>query len=313
VPCEILVKTNVHSGGVVDYEHIDAEKDRAGVAKKGYLGTMFDAPKVHRGFKDGLPYYCAVRVTDATAAEVNGMIASSFSEKSINQSWKRKIDFATVNNNVTIDGWRIRVFATNPGFSNLAGITREMVENYLTKWNAVVFSATANEVIFDVAIFEDAVNDPGAIQSRGFWGAIPTDVSFNEISYVEGTGVHAIEADYSLSSFSSEQVQKRIFVRGGVIVSDISSVITFTINRTDVFHWFQQEVKKVLETIIYRRQFYIPEAVVDTIISTGTQILVDHYWDAEQTEFRGQVEYRVLDVTLTQVENSLINRLDEDL
>jgi hypothetical protein len=64
---------------------------------------------------------------------------------------------------------------------------------------------------------------------------------------------------------------------------------------------------------MYRRQFRIPEATVDTIISTGTQILVDHYKDVEQTQFRGQVEYRVLDRTLAQVEAFLINRLDEIL
>ena len=313
MPCEILIKTDVHSGGIIGYEHPNPEKDMAGVSKKGYFGSIFDEPKVHRGFKEGLPYFCAARIVDATVDEVNAMIASSFSEKRINQSWKRRIEFSTVNNNIIIDGWRISVTTTNPGFSNLAGITREMVENYLIKWNGVVHSVVTNEVQFDIAIYEDALNDPGAIQSWGFWGVIPTDVSFSEILYVEETGVHTIEADYSLSSFSSEQVQKRIKVRDGVVVSDVSGVIVFTITRTNVFHWFQQEVKKVLEIPIYLRQFRISEANVDTIISTGTQILVDHYWDAEQTEFRGQVEYRVLDVTLAQVENIIINRLDEDL
>ncbi len=306
--CEILIKTNVQ-----DYTHLDQGKDERGVYKKGYPVSMFNAPKVHRGYKEGLPDFVAVNITDASVAEVDAMITTTFSEISLNQPWNRKIDFATVNNNSTIDGWRIRVFAANPGFSDKAAITQVMVENYLTKWNGEVYSAATNEVVFDVAIFEDGSSVPGAVQSEGFWGDPPTDVSFNETSYVEGTGVHTIEADYSLSTFDPEQVLDRIEERGGFITSDVDNVVTFTINRTDVFQWFQEEVRDALEETIYCRQFRIPEATVDTIISTGTQILVDHYRDIEQTDFRGTVEYRVLNRTLAQVEAFLINRLDEDL
>lgn len=303
--CEILFKTNVHGSGVVDYKHPDSEKDRRGVYKKGYPVGMVDDPGVFRGYKEGLPYFCAIHVTDASMAEVEAMIVSTFSEKSLNQSWIRQIDFSTVNNNPTIDGWRIKVFTINPGFSNLAGITRIMVENYLNKWNAEVFSTATNEVIFDVAIYEDASSNPGAIQSEGFWGIVPTDVSFAETSYVEETGIHTVEADYSLSSFLSEQVQQRIEERGGGVVSDVSSVVTFTIDRVDVFKWFKHEVKEAIEQVVYRRQFRIPETTVDTIISIGTEIVVNHS--------KGTVIYRVLDRTLAQVEVFLINRLDEDL
>ena len=313
MPCEILIRTNVHSGGRVDYEHPDPDKDKRGVYKKGYPVSMFDAPRVHRGFKEGLPYSCFVNVTDASVAEVDAMIVSAFSETSLNQDWTRKIDFATVTNNASIDGWRIRVFATNPGANNFAGITQAMVENYLNKWNGVVFSTATNEVVFDIAIYEDSVPDPGALQSEGFWGVVPTGILFTENSYVEGTGVHEVEADYSGSAFSSDQVQRRIEERGGVVSSNTAGVATFTINRTDVFQWFQQEVTEALAQTMYRRQFRIPEATVDTIIATGTQILIDHYYDEEQTQFRGQVEYRVLDRTLAQVEAFLINRLDETI
>jgi hypothetical protein len=303
--CEILIKTNTHGTGVVDYTHSDPEKDKRGVYKKGYPVGMEDAPRSFRGYKEGLPYFCAINVTDASVAEVEAMIVSTFSEKSLNQSWVRQIDFSTVNNNPTIDGWRIKVFATNPGFSNLAGITRTMVENYLNKWNAEVFSAATNEVIFDVAIYEDASSNPGSIQSEGFWGVVLTDVSFTETSYVEETGIHTVEADYSLSSFSSERVQQRIEERGGEVISDVFSVVTFTIDRVDIFKWFQHEVKEAVENTIYRRQFRIPEITVDYIIANGTEIVINHS--------KGDVTYRVLDRTLAQVEAFLINRLDEDL
>lgn len=305
MPCEILIKTDTHSGGRVNYTHPDPEKDRRGVYKKGYPVSVFDDPRTHRGYKEGLPYFVAVNVTDATAAELDAMIVSTFLGKNLNQSWDREIDFATVNNNATIDGWRIRVFATNPGFSNLAGITQLMVENYLTKWNASVFSTTTNEVQFDVTIFEDGSQVPGAIQSEGFWDIDPVGVVFTEDSYVEGTGVHTVEADYSATSFEPENVEEKVTQRGGTVNSHSADVINFDINRTDVFQWFQDEVKQALEQTIYRRQFRVPEATVDTIATTGTEIVVNHS--------KGDVTYRVLDRTLAQVETFIINRLDEDL
>ncbi len=303
--CEILIKTNVHSGGRIDYADPDPVIDRRGIYKKGYPVSMFDAPRIHNGPGQGLPGFCAINVTDASVAEVNAMIATTFSGISLNQPWDRKIDFATVNSNLTIDGWRLRASATNPGFSSLAGITRPMVENFLIKWNAEVFTTATNEVIFDVAIYEDGSSVPGAIQSEGFWGVVPTDVDFTEISYVEGTGVHTIEADYSLSIFEPDQVLDRIEERGGFIGSDINDVVVFTINRTDVFQWFQEEVRDALERTVYRRQFRIPEATVDNIISNGSQII--------RAYPQGLIEYRVLDRTLAQIEAFLINRLDEDL
>lgn len=309
--CEIQIKTDTHSGGRVNYSTGDASLDESGVFVKGYPVDMLDDPKVHRGFKEGLPYFCYIKVTDASTSEVNAMIASTFSENRINQDWVRNIDFAVVNSDTTVDGWRLRAFTTNPGFSNKAGITQQMVESYLTKWNAEVYSATTNEVQFNVAIFEDEFQNPGAIQSRGFWSVDPVGVVFNEILYTEGTGEHIIEADYSATSFKPLAVERKVVERGGVVSMNSNGVITFTIYRTDVFQWFQYEVARSLADVIYIRQFRIPESTVDNIISNGTQILIDHY--DEESVFRGTVEYRVLDVTLSQVESFLINRLDEDL
>jgi hypothetical protein len=180
--CEILIKTNVHSNGTVDYEHPNPKKDKSGVYKKGYPVNMLDSPRVHRGFKEGLPFFCAVNVTDGSVADVEAMINSAFSGSSLIQGWNRDIDFSVVNNNLSIDGWRMKAFATNPGTTNLAAITQPMVENYLNNWNAEVFSTATNEVVFDVAIFSSS-DGPGALQSDGFWGNNVSNVSFNEISY----------------------------------------------------------------------------------------------------------------------------------
>jgi len=303
MPCEILIKGDTNAGGVVNYTHSDPDKDKRGVYKKGYPVIVKEYPHSGWGYMEGHPYFVQARVTDGDVADVEAMIASTFSGNSMIQDWTRLIDFATVNNDIPIDGWRVNVFATNPGANDFAGVTQVMVENYLTKWNASVVQAIVNEVRFDVAIYEDSVPDPGAIQSEGFWGVVPTDVLFNETSYVEGTGVHTVEADYSGSSFDADQVEKRVINRGGIVSSNTAGVITFNINRTDVFQWFQQELREVLEQTMYRRQFRVLETTVDLIVSTGTKTTVSH--------LKGDRDYYTLEVTLAQLENYIVNRLDE--
>ena len=307
MPCEVLIKGDTHGDGTVNYTHSDPDKDKRGVYKKGYPVTLREYPHSGWGYKEGHPYFVQLRVTNGDVADVESLISTSFGGNSINQTWDRQIDFATVNNDSSIDGWRIRVFATNSGANDFAGVTQSMVENYLNKWNAEVFSSAANEVVFDVTIYEDGETtpNPGAIQSEGFWGVTPTDVLFNETSYVEGTGVHTIEVDYSGSSFTSDQVERRVVDRGGIVSSNTAGVITFNINRTDVFQWFQQEVREALEQTVYCRQFRVLETTVDTIISTGTKTTVSHS--------KGDRDYYTLEVTLAQLETYIVNRLDETL
>ena len=303
--CEILIKGDTHGDGTVNYTHPDPDKDKAGVYKKGYPVNIRPYPHSGWGYKEGHPYFVQVRVTDGNVEDVENLIATNFGGTSINQSWERKIDFTTVNNNVSIDGWRIKVFASNPGATNLAGITRAKVESYLNKWNAEIFSTGTNRVTFDVAIYKDGSNNPGALQSEGFWGVDVSSIVFNETSYNEGTGVHRIEADYSGTSFDSDNVENIVKSRSGIIISNESKVIIFDINRTDVFTYFKSEVKEALERSIYSRQFRVLGSTVDTIISTGTKTTISHS--------KGDRDYYTLEVTLAQLQTYLINRLDETL
>lgn len=305
MPCEILIKGDTHGDGTVNYTHPDPDKDKRGVFKKGYPVIVREYPHSGWGYKEGYPFFVQARVTDGDVVDVDSMINSAFGEDSMTQDWTRKIDFATVNSNLTIDGWRIRVFAMNPGANDFAGITRTMVENYVNRWNGEVYSAVTNEVQFDVAIFEDASNNPGALQSMGFWGVPPISVFFNETNYDSGSGVHTVEVNYGASIYTSEQVRRRVERRNGVVLSDIAEVITFEINRTDVFQWFQQELKETLEKTVYRRQFRVLESTVDLIVSTGTKTTVSHS--------KGDRDYYTLEVTLAQLETYIVNRLDETI
>ena len=288
---EILIHVN-HQ----DYSHADPEKDESGVYKRGYIVDIQE-DSFSWGSKEGLPRFVKVNVTDADVAGVQSMVDSVFGGTDIRQSWNRKIDFANVNSNLTIDGWRIRVFALNPGSTNKGGVTQTKAENYLNKWNASVNSATANEVVFDVAIFEDASNNPGALQSTKFWNFDDiSNLTFTENSYNETSGVHEIELDYSaepLLTGKDQQVATRVLTRGATIISHepLSDTITFSITRNDVFQHFKEEVRQLLETAVYRTQFRIPEATVNTIVSGGG----------------------TTDVTLATLQGYLINRLDEDL
>lgn len=305
MPCEILIKGDTHGNGTVNYEHPDPEKDKSGVYKKGYPVSIRSYPHSGWGYMEGYPYFVQARVTDADVADVESLISDTFGGNSINQEWTREIDFATVNNDISIDGWRIRVFTTNPGVNDFAGVTQSMVESYLNKWNAKVFSVAANEVRFDVAIFEDASNNPGAIQSMGFWNVPPISVFFNETNYDSGSGVHTVEVNYGASVYTPEQVENRATERGGSVISNTAGVIIFDINRTDVFQYFQQEVREALEQTVYRRQFRVLESTVDTIISTGTKTTVSYS--------KGDRDYYILEVTLAQLETYIVNRLDETL
>jgi len=300
--CEILIKTD-NTNGVINYTHPNSVKDRA-VYKKGYPVDIINSPKNFRGFREGIPFFCSLNVTDGNKSDVESLISSNFSGGSIIQEWKRNIDWAVVNSNLTIDGWRMRIFVTNPGFNNLCGITRTMVENFLARWNVTVYSDAQNEVVFDITIYD-------AITSSGFWNRNISSVVFNEIDYNQGTTNHRISADYSAIDIESDLVGDIVDSKNGTIISNENNIIIFDILRADVFDQFKMIVAKRLKTKIHRRQFKIPESAVDTIISTGTQILIDHY--DEVGGYRDQIEYRMLDVTLAQIDNFLINNLNEDL
>jgi len=312
--CEILIKTNVHGDGTVNYTHPVPEKDRSGVYKKGYPVTIREYPHSGWGFKEGLPYFVLVRVTDAAVAEVEALINTNFSIPSITSSWVRNVDWEQTAEVASIDGHRMKMWTPNSGSTNLAGVTRDMVENYLNKWNAYVFSTTTNEVVFDVAIFEDDRGSviAGALQSEGFWNFNVSQIAFSEETYVEDSGNHRVTADYSaLQGYidnpgrTTRSVQLKVEERGGIIISNVGGVVQFDITRSDVFDVFKRDVKLRLENTIYRRQLRVSEATVDNIISNGIETHIVHQ--------KGDVEYRHVEITLSQLQSYIINRLDEAL
>jgi hypothetical protein len=138
-----------------------------------------------------------------------------------------------------------------------------MVEAYLNNWGASVFSAADNAVVFDVSIYNAAI-------SQGFWEQELTGVIFSEISYVQATGVHTIQVNYTAQiAWKAKDVERRITMKGGTVISDNAGVARFTITRTAVSDVFKRNVKEKVEQILYRNQYYLPPSLIDSIISMG--------------------------------------------
>jgi hypothetical protein len=139
MPVEILIKTDVHGDGTVNYTHSDPVKDRAGVFKKGYPVTSKDVPHPGWGMKERLPWFVVVRITDATKEQVDNYL----------KSWERILDYEVLQS--TPQGFRLKVFCTNPGNSGLGNITKEMVESYIEKYGGKIKEFTINSVTFDIS------------------------------------------------------------------------------------------------------------------------------------------------------------------
>lgn len=253
--CDILIKA-------IDAVHPDPTKDRTGSYKRGYIVEAF--PDYHlvdisgkfifEGCKP--PSFAILRVSDATVEQAHNYIIS----------WTRRIDYEVVNQNLTLDGYRIGVFATNPSTTDQgvgAGkITRVMVESFLNKWGATVFAIADNSVTFDITVYN-------AIKSEGFWNVNLSQVIFLEIAYVQANGIHTIQVNYSGTAYTRAQVINKITQTGGTVISESVGTVQFTITRNIVLNAFRQDVRSKIETILYRRQYYLPSNLVTSIENSG--------------------------------------------
>lgn len=283
----ILVHTNPRN-----YSHPDANKDLSGVYKKGYIVEIRNDDRP-TGKAEGLPTFVRVNVTNATKEEVEDMISTSFSETSIMQSWVRKMNWQTSAISVPLDAWNVTISTDNPGVTNKGLITRNMIENYITKWNGINIEFTNNSVTFDIAVYEAGGND-GALKSEGFWEFSEVDsLVISELSYDSETGEHRISVDYSALNIKPKTAEFRVIENRGDVVShdEENSIIVFDINRIDVLNEFKEEVRQAAETVVSRRQFKFSESDVDTVIGNGG----------------------VQNLTLAQLENYIQNMLNENL
>ena len=266
--CELVIHKNINN-----YAHVDEEKDRRGVYKKGYIVAVRANPNNIHSDKEKLNF-TFVRVTDADVAEL----------ESYSKEWEMYIDYELVGSDTSIDGYRYRIFSTNPGVSFRGAITLTKAQKYLDNWNVDIFSTAQNEIVVDVTVFD-------MLKSKGFWDRPEglTGMTASEVSYNESTGEHIIDVDWSnfLPNVEhregvAQEMQSRILQRGGTVIDYDLQAETgrFSMYRNDVLTWFRDDVYSQLrkQFIHYRRQFYIEPSLVDTIensfVTNGTPMEV---------------------------------------
>jgi hypothetical protein len=223
------------------------------IFQEGYIINA--RPFKRLGGKQVPPNFIQIELTDADDhAAIDAVYA---------RPWKRFIDWEFVGHDYSIDGHRLNVFVKQEyvSVSGLAGLTREMVENYLNNWGASIYSIAANSVVFDVTVF-------GAISSTSFWGGRNiSGIEFTENDYDSTTGIHTVEADYSGVAIEPNTVELLVMKNGGTIVKHPTSKITFTIQRSTVFEIFKQSVKEAIDGTPYsQRQFKIPTQYVQAAL-----------------------------------------------
>lgn len=226
------------------------------------FGTGFPVEVRNRdvlGSKEIPPKFVRFIITDADKPDIDAYC----------EYWQHEIDWEFVGHDYSIDGHRINAFVKPElvSASGLNSLTRAKIENFLTRWGAVVQSIGPNSVVFDVTVYN-------AIVSEGFWGRDMIGVGFSELSYNESTGVHRIQVNYSgvpvLVNLDDAEINRFIQERGGTIVQHVANTrVRFDINRSSVFDWFKLDVYQKTESTYSVRKWYFTQQAVNLALANG--------------------------------------------
>lgn len=181
--------------------------------------------------------------------------------------WKRSVEFEVVNQDLSQDGFRIRLYSATAN-NGQGEITKAEVENFINNWGGTVHSFGTNEVVFDIRIYD-------ALVSEAFWEIDLSNVNFSEVSYDQNTGIHRIEADYSATANSPNYVEAYVEGKGLTIVSHADKVLTYDADRSVVKKAFQDDIYAKTRTTIARRRYYFGGGVIDTIVANGGTMTTD--------------------------------------
>jgi len=190
------------------------------------------------------------------------------------QRWFFELDYSVLSSNPAQDRHTIRM--SNPlANSTVDGITgkiRQRIENFLTNWNATSVAITQNQIDFDIDIYQ-------AIISKRFWGDIPTDklaaVTFTELNYQQGTGIHQIQADYSGTGYNPTFVERQAMRQGVDVISNNGSVLVFDAPRSAVRAKFLDDVKYGSRDTVHKFRWYVGGGVMNNIDTAGGSIDTD--------------------------------------
>lgn len=227
-------------------------QDGTGWRKKGYVIYEKDSPAVW-GSQEGLPNFIRVTITGDLTVE---------QARAYRGQWSCHYDWTVDNHNVSLDGYRVTIFGDKVNVSGVGAITREKLDNHLPNMGFVFYAEAPNALTYDFSVYSVAT-------SQWFWGYDLTDVTFQENAYDEGSGVHTIQADYSLAGWPMDKVARVVESKGGIVLTNVASVIQFTINRTDINTALKQYFAEFIDGKIEERQFYVDGSYVDTVVAGG--------------------------------------------
>lgn len=208
------------------------------------------------GGKQVLPNFGQIVISDATVKQV---------EDAYMIPWHRAIDWEFVSHDWPTDTHALRVFASGGLSASMKGaITRDEVEQFLTRWGAEILDIAPNEVRFAASV-------TAAIKSDGFWGRSVPDNVLTETAYNQSTGVHTMRLDYGTLPLSVEQLASIVTENGCTITNHkpAQKWAAFTCGRDNVFSQFKLSVKEALDGQFSLRRWRLPAAAIQAIIDAG--------------------------------------------
>ena len=235
-----------------DNFHEDPETERVGSYKKGYPVAIHEDDHVYGGLEKP-PTFVVLSCPTITTEQANAY----------NDSWNQTIDYNVLSADPVTGTYQIEVFGDNISISGEAILTREQVEPYLNNWGATVDSASQNNIVFTLRLWQ-------TLQSHGFWNENILLIDFTLNSYANDV------ANVTASNIPEDRIEhaKHMVERkGGTIVSFDLTSITFTITRQSVLSAFQADIKQKAERAYCRRQYYFSSAIVDQALLEPNGVL----------------------------------------
>ncbi len=231
----------------------DPEVDWQWCYKKGYPVVVLDEDQWNGwGNAEGLPIFIQLHLPNVTRAQVQHFF----------DSWQTGLVFTVDSANAATATYTVTVHNRNTSVSGAAGLTLATIQVWLDKWGCAFVSATASTITLTAKLWD-------MVRSAGFWGLPTSSIGFTLSSYNATTGVARILANYSDTSIAPENVKHLVEEKGGVVVSNELEIVTFDINRQDVYGHFKDAVKQALDQVYCRKQYYFPETWVDQMVASG--------------------------------------------
>lgn len=207
------------------------------------------------------PKFVRVNIPDANeVADVNNVM----------QEWRRKTTYEILHFDVSVDFFRVRIFA-DPAISTsnpVAQVTVSEMQQFLLDWGAEKVEVEDAEpgVLFEITAMD-------GVTSRGLFtfGEEDVNVTYTEISYDQLSGIHTVELDYSNSSLT-EQTIMSILQQAQLEVKMIGAgICTFEAQREKMIKQLERQVAEKFDKMIARARYRFTDSLVDSALSgTGT-------------------------------------------